>query len=199
MFSKKVQESLKRSSWIRAMFEKGNELKAIHGSENVYDFSIGNPEVEPPAEVVEAYKKLAADETKGVHRYMPNAGYPSVRKAIAAKLGDFYGMTIPSDNICMVCGAAAGLNIVFNSILNPGEEVIIFAPYFAEYKFYVGNGGGVPVVVETLENFQIDADEFKKAITAKTKAVLINSPNNPTGGVVSNATPPGAISAIAFL
>ena len=188
MFSKRVQESLKRSSWIRAMFEKGNELKAIHGSENVYDFSIGNPEVEPPAEVVEAYKKLAADETKGVHRYMPNAGYPSVRKAIAAKLGDFYGMTIPSDNICMVCGAAAGLNIVFNSILNPGEEVIIFAPYFAEYKFYVGNGGGVPVVVETLENFQIDADEFKKAITAKTKAVLINSPNNPTGVVYTQET-----------
>jgi aspartate aminotransferase len=188
MFSERVQESLKRSSWIRAMFEKGSELKAIHGTENVYDFSIGNPEVEPPNEVIEAYKKLAADETKGVHRYMPNAGYPSVRKAIADKLSDFYGMTIPSDNICMVCGAAAGLNIVFNSILNPGEEVVIFAPYFAEYKFYVGNGGGVPVVVETLENFQIDANEFKNAITANTKAVLINSPNNPTGVVYTQET-----------
>jgi aspartate aminotransferase len=181
MISKQIVENLKNASWIRAMFEEGNKLKAIHGAENVYDFSIGNPEVEPPREVFDSLREIAEDRTPGTHRYMPNAGYSFVKEAIAKKLSGSYGMTVPAENICMVCGAAAGLNVVLKAILNPGEEVIIFAPYFAEYKFYIGNGGGVPVVVETDEKFDIDIDAFKKAVTAKTKAVLINSPNNPTG------------------
>lgn len=188
MFSDKVMDSLKRASWIRAMFEQGNKLKQQFGADNVYDFSIGNPEVDPPVEVAEAIEELAADKTPGTHRYMPNAGYPFVREAISGKLTKMYGLDIPVDNICMVCGAAAGLNVVLKSILNPDEEVIIFAPYFAEYKFYVGNGGGMPVVVETLENFQIDIGAFKAAITDNTKAVLINSPNNPTGVIYSEET-----------
>lgn len=188
MFSDKVMDNLKRASWIRAMFEQGNKLKQEFGDENVYDFSIGNPEVDPPEEVVKAINEIAADKTPGTHRYMPNAGYPFVKEAISGKLTSIYGMEVPSDNICMVCGAAAGLNVVFKSILNPDEEVIIFAPYFAEYKFYVGNGGGTPIVVETNEDFQIDVDAFKDAITSNTKAVLINSPNNPTGVIYSEET-----------
>lgn len=170
------------------MFEEGSRLIKIHGEENVFDFSIGNPEVDPPAEVVAAIKEIASDDTPGTHRYMSNAGYPFVREAIAGKLSKSYGMKIPADNICMVCGAAAGLNVVLKSILNPDEEVIIFAPYFAEYKFYVGNSGGIPVVVETDENFQININTLSDAITARTKAVLINSPNNPTGVVYTEKT-----------
>lgn len=170
------------------MFEEGSRLISIYGEENVFDFSIGNPEVNPPDEVIAAIKELASDNTPGTHRYMSNAGYPFVREAISGKLSKSYGMDIPSDNICMVCGAAAGLNVVLKSILNPDEEVIIFAPYFAEYKFYVGNSGGIPVVVETKENFQIDLSAFEKSITPRTKAVLINSPNNPTGVVYTGDT-----------
>jgi aspartate aminotransferase len=185
MISKQVIENLKNSSWIRAMFEEGNKLKGIYGAENVFDFSIGNPEVEPPSEVDGAISDIALDNTKGTHRYMPNAGYPFVREKIAGKLARKYKTEIPSDNICMVCGAAAGLNVVLKSILNPLEEVIIFAPYFAEYKFYIGNGGGTPVVVETDDEFDIDINAFKEAVTPKTKAILINSPNNPTGVIYS--------------
>ncbi len=185
MISKQIVENLKNSSWIRAMFEEGNKLKAIHGAENVFDFSIGNPEVEPPMEVFDSLREIAGDRTPGTHRYMPNAGYTFVKEAIAKKLSEKYESEIPSDNICMVCGAAAGLNVVLKSILNPGEEVIIFAPYFAEYKFYIGNGGGVPVVVETAADFDIDIDLFAGAVTSRTKAVLINSPNNPTGFIYS--------------
>jgi len=185
MLSDKVLENLKNSSWIRAMFEEGNKLKAIYGADKVYDFSIGNPEVEPPEEVFDALTEIAEDQTPGTHRYMPNAGYPFVKEAISKKLSNKYGTDVSADNICMVCGAAAGLNVVLKSILNPGEEVIIFAPYFAEYKFYIGNGGGEPVVVETDEDFNIDTEAFKKAVTPKTKAVLINSPNNPTGVIYS--------------
>ncbi len=188
MFSEKTMKNLKKSSWIRAMFEQGNKLTEIYGAENVYDFSIGNPEVEPPAEVVRAINEIAADKSPGTHRYMPNAGYPFVKEAIAEKLSAMYKTAIPSANICMVCGAAAGLNVVFRSILNPGEEVIIFAPYFAEYKFYVENSSGVPIVVETKSDFQMDVESFKAAISAKTKAVLINSPNNPTGVIYGKKT-----------
>ena len=197
MFSDKVMDNLKRASWIRAMFEQGNKLKQEFGAENVYDFSIGNPEVDPPEEVVKAISDIAEDKTPGTHRYMPNAGYPFVKEAISGKLTAMYGMEVPSDNICMVCGAAAGLNVVLKSILNPDEEVIIFAPYFAEYKFYVGNGGGTPVVVETKKDFQIDVEAFKSAITLNTKAVLINSPNNPTGVIYSEETLQSMAAAIA--
>lgn len=188
MFSNSVIENLKRSSWIRAMFEQGNKLREIYGSENVFDFSIGNPDIEPPKEVTDAIKAIAEDKSIGMHRYMPNAGYPFVKSAIAKKLSFKYKIDIPSENICMVCGAAAGLNVVFKSILNPNEEIIIFAPYFAEYKFYIGNGGGVPVVVETTGSFQIDTEAFKDAITHSTKAVLLNSPNNPTGVIYKEET-----------
>lgn len=188
MLSEKVIENLNNSSWIRAMFEEGNKLKQIHGAENVFDFSIGNPEIEPPGEVNAAISDIASDNTKGTHRYMQNAGYPFVREAIADKLAKEYRTEIPSENICMVCGAAAGLNVVLKSILNPSEEVIIFAPYFAEYKFYIGNGGGTPVVVETDDAFDIDINAFREAVTPNTKAVLINSPNNPTGVIYSKKT-----------
>ncbi|MFO7610918.1 MAG: pyridoxal phosphate-dependent aminotransferase [Clostridia bacterium] len=186
MFSNKTIADLKNASFIRAMFEQGNKLRQIYGDENVYDFSIGNPEVEPPEEVINAIREIASSREDGTHRYMSNAGYLFVRNAIARKLSRSYEMEISAENICMTCGAAAGLNVVFKSILNPGEEVIMFAPYFAEYKFYIGNAGGVPVIVETDKDFQIDAKAFETAINSGTKAVLINSPNNPTGVIYRN-------------
>lgn len=181
MFSTKITGNLKKASFIRAMFEQGNKLKQIHGVENVYDFSIGNPEVEPPEQVVTAIKEIANDKEPGIHRYMSNAGYDFVKQFVADGLSKRCDMEIPSDNICMVCGAAAGLNVVFKSILNPGDEVIIFAPFFAEYKFYIENAGGVPVVIETDEEFDIDIENFEAALKPSIKAILINSPNNPSG------------------
>ncbi len=170
------------------MFEQGNKLKQVHGAENVFDFSIGNPEVEPPEEVIMAIREIAADNQPGIHRYMSNAGYAFVREFVAGGLSKRCGMEIPADNICMVCGAAAGLNVVFKSILNPGDGVVIFAPYFAEYKFYIENAGGVPVVVETDEDFDIDLGAFEAALTPSVKAVLINSPNNPSGVIYGEQT-----------
>lgn len=188
MFSKKVTDDLKRASFIRAMFEQGNRLRKIHGAENVFDFSIGNPEVEPPEEVTDAMREIAESREAGMHRYMSNAGYDFVREAVASKLSRRCQMDIPPDNICMVCGAAAGLNVVFKSILNEGDRVVIFAPYFAEYKFYIQNAGGEPVVVETDSEFEIDPEAFEKALNPKVKAVLINSPNNPSGVIYGQDT-----------
>lgn len=187
MFNKKLVEGLSKSSMIRAMFEEGERLKKIHGNENVFDFSIGNPDIEPPDSVVASMKKYL-DET-GLHRYMSNAGYGDVRGRVASYLTRKSGVALNQDHILMVCGAAAGLNIAFKALLNPGEEVIILSPYFVEYLSYVDNAGGKPVVVKTVKDtFQIDPEALDMAINAKTKAIIINSPNNPTGVVYSRAS-----------
>jgi len=184
MFNKKLVEGLGHSSMIRAMFEEGARLKKIYGDDNVYDFSLGNPEVEPPAEVIDTLKKYINSGEEGLHKYMNNAGFPDVRQKVAAYLTKKSGIPLAENNIIMVCGAAAGLNVALNALLNPVEEVIVLAPFFVEYGTYIEQAGGKTVVVNTIkDSFQIDADAVEKAITGKTKAIIINSPNNPTGVV----------------
>lgn len=181
--AKHIETIMSRSSWIRKMFEEGARLKALHGPENVFDFSLGNPNLEPPAEFQTVMKELLLDERPGLHGYMPNPGYPEVRKAVADYLTEEQGMAFSPNDIVMTCGAAGGLNIIFKSILDPGDEVLTPMPNFVEYGFYVGNHGGVLKTVPSLPDFQLDIDAIAAAISPKTKAVLINSPNNPTGQV----------------
>jgi len=184
MFNKKLVEGLGKSSMIRAMFEEGARLKKIYGEDNVFDFSLGNPEVEPPAEVIDTLKKYVNSGEEGLHKYMNNAGFPDVRQKVAAYLTKKSGIQLDENNIIMVCGAAAGLNVALKALLNPGEEVIVLAPFFVEYGTYIEQADGKTVVVNTKkDSFQIDADAVEKAITDKTKAIIINSPNNPTGVV----------------
>ncbi|AOY74968.1 pyridoxal phosphate-dependent aminotransferase [Clostridium formicaceticum] len=182
MISEKIVNNLSRSSWIRAMFEEGAKLAQKYGADKVYDFSLGNPYAEPPVEVTEALKKYVLSEEKGLHRYMNNAGFPEVREKIAKSLKNQSGVTLTQQNVVMTVGAAGGLNVVLKSILNPEEEVIVFAPYFVEYSFYADNHGGKTVVVPPdVTTFEPDLRAFEDAITPKTKAVIINNPNNPTG------------------
>jgi len=184
-----IADAMTRASWIRRMFEKGTELKRIHGAKNVFDFTLGNPFPEPPEAFFDAVAALAARKHEGLHRYMPNAGFPEVRAAVADKLskdGVFPGIT--GNNIVMSVGAAGGMNVVLKAILNPGDEVIVLVPYFAEYLFYITNHNGVPVLAQTNDHFDIDIGELAKVITPKTRAVVINTPNNPTGRIYPEAS-----------
>lgn len=187
MISNVMQGHLAGSSVIRAMFEEGKRLSAIHGADNVFDFSIGSPNVEPPAAIKQAIFDILNEESPNlVHGYMNNSGYVDVRAAIAGHLSRKHGVTLNEDNILMTCGAAGGLNVILKTLLNPGDEVITFAPYFVEYRSYVSNYGGELVVVPTdIESFEPDITALKWAITPKTKAILINSPHNPTGVIYS--------------
>jgi aspartate aminotransferase len=181
--SKKVKNGLNSASWIRRMFEEGEEMKQLYGEENVFDFSIGNPDLEPPASLKKALKGLADSPIPGMHRYMPNCGYMDTRKAIAEYLGEESGLPFNEKHVVMTVGAAGGLNVVLKSILDEGDEVIVPSPYFMEFKFYIENNGGEIRLAETNEDFSLNLEEIEKAINEKTKAVLINSPNNPTGVV----------------
>ena len=183
--SDKIRQNMAKGSWIRRMFEEGAVLKQKHGAENVFDLSLGNPIVEPPDEFTQELKRLAENPLPGMHRYMPNAGYPEVREAVALQLSSETGVKLAMNNVVMTCGAAGALNVVLKTILNPGEEVILFAPYFVEYNNYVDNHNGVTKILPTDEQFLPRLDDLEAAIGAKTKAVLINSPNNPTGVVYS--------------
>lgn len=178
----KIAAQISRSSWIRKMFEEGERLRQEFGADNIYDFTLGNPDVEPPAAFLHELRELSHHPLPGMHRYMNNAGYHETRAAVADKLSRDSGVTVGAEHVIMTCGAGGALNVVLKTILNPGEEVIILAPFFVEYKFYIDNHGGVPVEVWTdRETFQLDIDAIEKAITAKTRAILICSPNNPTG------------------
>lgn len=185
MFSKEVTKNTKNASMIRKMFEIGKQRADVVGADNVFDFSIGNPYLEPPNEVFMAIEKHYKDP--GVHKYMPNAGFPDVLEKVALYHSRKNKLQISSKNIVMTSGAAGGLNIVLKAILNPEDEVIIIAPYFVEYLFYVENFQGNPVIVKTLENFQLDIEAIISAITPKTKAIILNSPNNPTGVIYDEA------------
>ncbi|MTV50295.1 pyridoxal phosphate-dependent aminotransferase [Heliobacillus mobilis] len=176
-----IRAQITQSSWIRKMFEEGDRLRAIYGPDKVYDFTIGNPNNEPPAAFREALKELANHPIPGMHRYMSNAGYEETRSAVAQALSAASGKALTANHVVMTVGAGGGLNIAFKAILDPGDEVIIVAPFFVEYKFYINNHGGQPVVVQSREDFQLDLDNIAAAITAKTKAIIINTPNNPTG------------------
>ncbi|MDO9041901.1 MAG: pyridoxal phosphate-dependent aminotransferase [Desulfocapsaceae bacterium] len=183
--SDKMRAFAETSSWIRKMFEEGAKMKAQFGAENVFDFSLGNPDVPPPPDFTKVLKELAADQSPGVHAYMPNGGYPWVREILADRISAEQRVTVTAGDMLMTCGAAGAINIVMKSLLNPGDEVILLAPYFVEYNFYVDNHGGVSKVVGTDQEFNLDLTAIEAAITNKTKAVLINSPNNPTGQIYS--------------
>lgn len=191
MISKKMENMVANSSAIRAMFEEGNRLAKIYGSENVFDFSLGNPNVPAPDAVKYAIKELLEEEDPVVlHGYTnSNAGYEDVRKAVADSLNERFGTHFGSKNITMTVGAAGGLNVILKSLINPGDEVIAFAPYFGEYRSYTDNYDGVLVEVSpNTIDFQPKLDEFEEKITQKTKAVIVNTPNNPTGVVYSEET-----------
>lgn len=176
---------MEKSSWIRKMFEEGIRLKKQFGEENVFDLSLGNPVIEPPDQVQAALVKAAKDISPGLHRYMPNAGLQDVREAIAKTLSNECQLSLSANDLVMVCGAAGGLNITLKTLLDSGDEVLIFAPYFVEYLFYADNHGGKAVAVKTHDDFTLDMDALKDALSEKTKAVIVNSPNNPTGVVYS--------------
>jgi aspartate aminotransferase len=180
-----IQEMLAGSSWIRKMFEEGARLKAQHGAENVFDFSLGNPNLEPPEAFKTALRTVVEETGPMGHGYMPNIGYLHVREALADYLAKEQHPDLTPNDIIMTCGAAGALNVILKAILDPGDEVISPAPFFVEYRFYAANHGGVLKTVATRPDFTLDIEAIAAAITNKTKAVLINSPNNPTGQVYS--------------
>jgi aspartate aminotransferase len=186
--SRAVSEQLERASWIRRMFEVGLELRKERGPENVFDFTLGNPDVDPPAEVLQALTRIAAANRPRSHAYMPNAGFPEVRAAVAARLAARTGIGFTGEDILMTNGAAGAINTLLKAILDPGDEVILLNPYFPEYRFYVENHGGRVVTVETGESFEPVPERIAAAITPRTRAIILNSPNNPTGAVYDAAT-----------
>ena len=190
MISKKIQKALAGSSAIRAMFVEGNELAAKVGRENVYDFSLGNPATPAPAALNEAVRDLVDElDPLTLHGYMDNAGYPDVRQAVADNLNRRFGTAFDAHNIIMTVGAAGGLNIIFKTILDPGDEVIVFAPYFGEYRSYAANfDASVVEVAPDYETFQPDLEAFAQAVRVQTKAVIVNTPNNPTGVIYHEDT-----------
>lgn len=185
--NKQIAGYLERSSWIRKMFEQGIKLKQQYGQDRVYDFSLGNPDLPPPEPVIEALEevKLKAKKPLGLG-YMPNAGFPELRKKLAEYLSKEQKVSLGAEDVVITCGAAGGINALFRALLEPKDEVITFAPFFVEYGFYAENHQGVLKVVKSLEpDFALNLEGLANTITPKTKVVLINSPNNPSGQVIS--------------
>lgn len=189
MVSEKMKPFMANNSAIRAMFEEGKRMAAIYGRENVYDFSLGNPNVTVP-EVNEAIREIVdSSDFNELHGYMSNAGYEDVRQTIAESLNKRFGTSFSQKNLIMTVGAASGLNVILKAVLNPGDEVVVFAPYFVEYNSYIRNyDGEVVIVPPDTETFMPNLTEFEKRITPKTKAVIINNPNNPTGVIYDEDT-----------
>lgn len=183
--SHKMQQLANKSSWIRKMFEEGAKMKTAYGAENVFDFSLGNPDAPPPPEFFQVIQDTINDKSQGMHGYMPNGGYPWVREAIAARISVEQGITISHGDMLMACGAAGAINVVMKTLLNPGEEVIMLAPYFVDYGNYIENFGGVIKIVETDDEFDLDLAAIEAAVSEKTKGIFINSPNNPSGQIYS--------------
>lgn len=191
MISEKMEKMVSNSSAIRQMFEEGNRMAKLYGKENVYDFSLGNPNLPAPKRVKEAIVEILNEEdTLTLHGYTnSNAGYMEVRDAVASSLNKRFKTSLAGNNIIMTVGAAGGLNVALKVLLNPDDEVIVFAPYFSEYRSYVNNFDGVLVEISpNTENFQPKLDEFERKITKSTKAVIVNTPNNPTGVVYPEET-----------
>ena len=185
--SRAIAEQMEHASWIRRMFEIGARLKAERGAENIFDYTLGNPEVEPPARVMAALRRLAAENLPRTHGYMPNAGFPEVRASHGAAARRTHGRAVHRRRHHHDGGLGGRLNTVLKSVLDPGDEVIVLFPYFPEYRFYAENHGGRMVRAETDEHFQLDIDRIAAAITPRTKAIILNSPNNPTGAVYTAA------------
>lgn len=185
--SKRVLKAMESSSWIRKMFEASIPLIAKYGADNVYNFSLGNPNMEPPEIFAKTLAEYAAKPYAGMHSYMPNAGYLDVREKVAAWVSSTEGIEIPVENLVMSCGAAGAMNAVLKTILDPGDNVIVITPYFAEYDAYVANHGGEVIKAASAEDFSLVPENIEKAINNKTRAVIINSPNNPSGKVYGQA------------
>lgn len=190
MISKKMQRLVQGSSVIRAMFEEGKRMAALYGADQVYDFSIGNPSVTPPAEVAQAIRDiLDQEEPLAVHGYMNNSGYEEVRQAIADQLEQREALGLSARHITMTVGAAGGLNVLLKTLLNPGDEVVVLAPFFGEYANYIDNYDGVMVVASTdPDTFQPDLAQLEQALSPRTRAIILNTPNNPTGVIYSPET-----------
>jgi aspartate aminotransferase len=181
--AKKIKSSIANSSMIRKMFEEGAVMKKKYGADKVFDFSLGNPNIEPPDEFKKELINLSGKHIPLKHGYAPNAGFAETRQAIAEKINKTYVLKLSLDHIIMSCGAAGALNVIFKSLLDPKDEVIVPTPYFVEYPFYIDNYGGVVKFVRTNADFSLNMEAISKAINIKTKAIIINSPNNPTGKV----------------
>ncbi|OLN25149.1 Biosynthetic Aromatic amino acid aminotransferase alpha [Desulfovibrio sp. DV] len=189
LVTEQMEQFLSGGAWIRQIFEQGLELKKQYGEDAVCDFSLGNPDLPPPAVVGECLADLAQQADRPfAFGYMPNPGYPAVRAALAGHLTQEQGIAIAADDLLLTCGAAGGINVFFRAVLTPGDEVICPIPYFVEYGFYAGNYGGVLKPVPTKADFDLDVVAIEAAITPRTRVVLINSPNNPTGQVYSLET-----------
>ncbi|HRV44313.1 MAG TPA: pyridoxal phosphate-dependent aminotransferase [Smithellaceae bacterium] len=186
--SKKIKASMSQSSLIRKMFEEGNLLKSRHGHDKVYDFSLGNPNVDHPREFKKELVRVAREEIVLKHGYTPNAGYLETRQAVARTIRRATGLKMDADHIVMSCGAGGALNVILKSILDPGDEVIILKPFFVEYPFYIENYGGVVKTADTCPDFSLDPVAIARTITRRTKAIILNSPNNPTGRVYSKTS-----------
>jgi aspartate aminotransferase len=186
--AQRIKHYMESASWIRDMFEEGIRLKQRYGEGNIFDFSLGNPVMEPPPAFHATLRQLLQNPAPGMHRYMPNVGYIDTRAAVAAQLAKETGVAFTAEHIVMCVGAAAGINVVLKTLLDPGDEVIFFSPYFVEYHFYVDHHGGVTTVVPTDAHFDLDLEALEAALTPRSKVVLINSPNNPTGVIYSATT-----------
>ena len=186
--AKTIARQLENASWIRRMFEEGVRLKRERGADAVFDFSLGNPDIEPPPAVLDALRRVVSGNPPGSHGYMPNPGYVEVREAVANKLQRETGLDFTAEDIFMTVGAAGACNVVLKSLLDPGDEVLVLAPYFAEYQFYIANHGGRMVLVETDDSFLPDVERIAAAITPRTRALILNTPNNPTGRVYPEST-----------
>lgn len=180
-----INDCMASSSFIRKMFEEGIQMKAQYGADKVYDFSIGNPDLEPPEKVKTLLSSLSQSADRGMHAYMPNAGYPKTREAMAAKISGEQGVPVDFSHIIMGTGAAGAMNAVLKSVLSPEDEVIVPSPFFPEYTHYVRNHGGVLKTVQTKSDFSLDTEAIRAALNQKTACVIINSPNNPTGKIYS--------------
>ncbi len=186
--SARIRQMMESSSWIRRMFETGNQLRARYGADKVCDFSLGNPDVEPPAEFQAALRDVVEAKVPHKHGYMANAGYPEARARVAEYVSKEQGVALGGENIVMSCGAGGGLNAALKTILNPGDEVIVSAPCFVEYSFYAENHGGKLVMAPSARDFNLDVAAIESKITRNTAALIINSPNNPTGRVYPEET-----------
>ncbi|HWP69145.1 MAG TPA: pyridoxal phosphate-dependent aminotransferase [Rectinemataceae bacterium] len=184
--ARKMKNYVDNGAMIKRMFEEGARLKALYGADKVFDFSIGNPNVAPPEIFKSTLKAVVEADAPGLHAYMPNAGLPETRKAIAARLTAEQGVHLEGKHVVVTCGAAGGLNIVFKALLEPGDEVLVSSPYFVEYGFIADNHGGILKTVPTLPDFGLDVAAIEAAMGPRTKIVLVNTPNNPTGRIYSS-------------
>ncbi len=183
-----IRESLGRASWIRRTFEEGRRLKEKYGEDAVFDFSLGNPDVEPPPEFHETIARILREGGKGLHAYMPNAGYPFARQAVARKVSREHECPVSPDHVILTVGAAGALNVLFHTILDPGDEVVVPRPCFGEYYFYISNHGGRMVNVDCRPDFELDPGRIAEALSPRTAAVVINTPNNPSGRMYRKET-----------